>query len=87
MKAIELIQTLFDGWLDLEQGGVFVVYPDTDEQDVMRYFGASQIMFGKLEVGNYVYFYEYEGLELDEGPDVVIQTKDEQKVFLWKLEG
>lgn len=87
MKAIELIKTLFDGWLDLEQGGVFVMDPETDEQFVMRYFRASRIMFGNLEVGNYVYFYEYEGLKLEDGPDVVIQTMDEQKVFLWKVEG
>lgn len=89
MKAISLIETLFKGWLDLEQGGVFTMHPETDELFVMRFFGARRIAFGKFEVGNYVYFYGEDGKELmkEYEPDIFIETKTGEGITIWKLEG
>ena len=88
MKAIDLIKTLFDGWLNLEQGGVFIMHPETDEQFVQRFFGEHRVISGKLVEGEYVYFYTPEGFKLEEDyePDVVLVTKDDESIMLWRVE-
>ena len=88
MKAFDLIKTLFDGWLNLEQGGVFVMAPETDEQFVQRFFGEHRVISGKLVEGEYVYFYgpEHDKLVVDYPPDVVLVTKDDESIMLWRVE-
>lgn len=88
MKAFDLIKTLFDGWLNLEQGGVFVMAPETDEQFVQRFFGLGKVIAGRLTVGEYVYFYGLEGFKLDVeiGVDVVMVNNDDQLILLWRIE-
>lgn len=88
MKAIDLIKILFDGWLNLEQGGVFVMAPETDEQFVQRFFGEHRVINGKLIKGEYVYFYGPEGYKLadDYEPSVILVTKDGQIIMLWRVE-
>lgn len=83
-----MIKTLFDGWLNLEQGGVFVMTPETDEQFVQRFFGEHRVIDGKLIEGEYVYFYAPEAykLEVDCAPDVVLVTKDDESIMLWRVE-
>ena len=88
MKAIELIKTLFEGWLNLEQGGVFIMHPETDEQFVQRFFGEHRVISGTLVEGEYVYFYgpEHDNLAVDYAPDVVLVTKDYESIMLWRTE-
>jgi hypothetical protein len=88
MKAFELIKTLLDGWLNLEQGGVFTMHPETDEQFVSKYFGLGKVIAGCLTVGDYVYFYEPECHKLDaEFPaDVAMVDENDQLILLWRVE-
>lgn len=88
MKAIDLIKTLFDGWLNLEQGGVFEMAPETDEQFVRKYFGLGKVIAGRLTVGSYVYFYgpECDKLDVDVDADVVMVDKNDQLIMLWRVE-
>jgi len=79
-----MIKTLFDGWLNLEQGGVFVMEPEKDK----RFFGEHRVISGTLIEGEYVYFYTPEGFKLEEDyePDVVLVTKDDESIMLWRVE-
>ena len=88
MKAIDLIKNLFDGWLDLEQGGVFVMHPETDDAYVQRFFGEHRVIKGKLEVGEYVYFYgpEHDKLEVNCASDVTLVTAEDMSIMLWRIE-
>lgn len=88
MKASELIKTLFDGWLNLEQGGMFSMLPETDEQYVRQFFGLGKVIAGRLTVGDYVYFYGPEclKLEVETGADVAMVDEDDQLIMLWRIE-
>ena len=88
MKAFEMIKTLFDGWLNLEQGGVFKMAPDTDEQFIQQFFGEHRVISGKFIEGEYVYFYSPEGYKLadDYEPSVILVTKDGESIALWRIE-
>lgn len=88
MKAIEMIKTLLDGWLNLEQGGVFEMAPETDEQFVRVFFGLGKVIAGRLTVGSYVYFYgpECEKLDAECSADVVMVDADDQLIMLWRIE-
>ena len=89
MKAIDLIKTLFDGWLNLEQGGVFVMVPETDEQFIIRFFDMDRVVRGKFKVGEYVYFYAPEMSNLEhynEPADVVIEDNNGAIIGLWRVE-
>lgn len=88
MKAIELIKILFEGWLNLEQGGVFTMYPETDEQFIRTYFGLGKVIAGRLTVGDYVYFYgpECDKLDAEFPADVAMVDKNDQLIMLWRVE-
>lgn len=87
MKAIELIRTLFDGWLDLEQGGMFSMHTE-DEQYVRQFFGLGKVIVGRLTVGDYVYFYGPAcfKLEVETSPDVAMVDENDQLIMLWRIE-
>ena len=88
MKATMMIKTLFEGWLNLEQGGVFEMAPETDELFVRNYFGLGKVIAGRLNVGSYVYFYgpECDKLDAESGADVVMVDKNDQLIMLWRIE-
>ena len=88
MKAIDIIVTLFSGWLDLEQGGVFTLHEDDSYDYARGYFMIARVVRGDFLPGKYMYFYAPEGLKLadEEEPDVIITTKLTQTVLLWKIE-
>lgn len=88
MKAIEIIKTLFQGWINLEQGGTFSMCEDTDEQFIRRFFCMKRIVDGRFEVGEYIYFYSPEGLKLAEDfdADIILEDNDGQNILLWRIE-
>ena len=88
MKAFNLIQTLLEGWINLEQGGTFIMYEETDEQFIRKFFGMKRIVDGRFQVGEYVYFYAPDGLKLadDYDPDVIIEDFKGQNILLWRIE-
>lgn len=88
MKAFDFIKTLFDGWLDLEQGGTFEMHEETDEQFVRQFFGMKRVVDGKFTVGKYVYFYYPQGLKLSEDvePDIIIVDFKDQDILLWRID-
>lgn len=92
MKAIDLLQTLITFGNCNQQEGMYTFIPfndDTELDELLRYFGATQFT-GTMHVGS-KYFYTYEEDFADrlneiQMFDVEILDDYNQRVWLWRIE-
>lgn len=85
MKAIDLVKKMVYDSEIAEFGGT--VYWDRSVS-LRDYFGAKEHK-GKMEVGTYFYLYsDQEPFTISDlpTPDVTLESDEDQKIYLWKLE-
>lgn len=85
MKAIDLVKKMVYDSEIAEFGGTV----DWDRSISLRdYFGAKEHK-GEMEVGTYFYLYsDQEPFTISDlpTPDVTLESDEDQKIYLWKLE-